>query len=228
MQLTAHRHLLICHMDGGVPFVTSAHIVAQGTVGQAHSIQKFFDAVQNSVHNKMFVMADEDVEVQEPKNTLISDYVSIDNFSLDLQKIDRVRASVEHSYSCICCSVEEFYRTYAHVPQADFDFEIVPHDMPELDWNEAQQPFSDNPVFVEVPVIEIDRAGVWHPGVMLTDTIRMDSKSVIVNHSTGSATVSGHRLYVVNVKDNPPAFDYSTLRGFFTSYGIFRSVVLAK
>lgn len=228
MQITANRQVLICHMDGGVPFVTSAVIVAQGSPEQARSINAFLDAVKNSMGNKLFCMEDEDVEVYGDKNTLASDYVSIEQFNLDLQMIKRVRASAEHEYSCICCSVEEFYRTYQHVPEHDFDFEVVPEDTAEENWAEAQQPFADNPVFVQVPVIEIDRSGCWHPAILHTDTIRMDGKTIIVNHSEASATVSGHRMYVVNVPRRPLSFNLEALRGFFTTCCLFRNMVLTK
>ncbi|QQO90272.1 hypothetical protein pEaSNUABM5_00130 [Erwinia phage pEa_SNUABM_5] len=231
MQATAQKQILITHMDGGVPFVTSAVIVAQGTTDHLPAIEDFFQRASMLNSYMFFCMDDEDVEVQEPRKTLVSDYVSIDGFALDLQMIKRVRASVEHDYSCICCSVEEYFRTHNHLTTllaTGFEFEIIPQDLPEADWIEAQEPFGMvTPVFVETPVIEILHNGLWRSGIMLTDAVRMDRKCVIVNRSKGNATVSGNRLYVVNQPDTYN-LDYTALKSYFSTYGIFRNVVLTK
>lgn len=228
MQLTAHRPVLITHMDGGVPFVTSAVIVAQGTEENIHDINLFLDAVKNSIGNHLFCMNDEDVEIEDDL-TLVSDFVSIENCVLDLTKIPRVRATSEHGFSCICCSVEDFYHSYSLMPRRDFDFEIIPQDTEEELWLEGERPFEGTPpAMVQLPVIEITRTGHWRPSILITDTIRMDRCALVVNHSSGSATVAGPRLHVVNVPDEPYVFDFKALRGYFTEYGIFRNVVLTK
>lgn len=229
MQLTSHRPVLITHMDGGVPFVTSAVIVAQGNADNIHDINLFLDSVKNSIENKLFCMDDEDVEI-DTNLTLTSDYVSIDGCCADLQKISRVRATSEHGYSCICCSVEEFYNSYSHVPQPrNFEFEIVPQDTEEELWLEGERPFGDKPLaMVQVPVIEIRRNGVWRAGVLITDAIKLDRCSLVINHSKGKAIAGGHRCYVINVADEPHCFDFSSLSPFFTEFGMFRNVVLSK
>ena len=231
MKATAHKQILITHMDGGVPFVTSAVIIAQGQTDQLPAINEFLDRVATLNGYKFFCIEDEDVEIQEPRNTLISDYVGIDNFVGELQMIPRVRATVDHAYSCICCSVEEYVRGHDHVRtllREGFDFEIVPQDVPALDWIEAQNPFGEPTLpFVELPVIEILPNGLWQGSIMLTDAVRMDRKCVVVNRSEGNATVSGPRLYVVN-QPNTNQLDYTALKPYFSTYGIFRNVVLTK
>lgn len=231
MQATAQKQILITHMDGGVPFVTSAAIIAQGTTDQLPVIHEFFRRLELVNNYKFFCIEDEDVEVQEPRNTLVSDFVCIDNFVGELEKIERVKATAEHEYSCICCSVEKYFRTHPHVVSLlaeGFDFEIMPQDTPEADWAEAQQPFHpDLPVLVEMPVIEILHNGLWKSGIMLTDVVNMDRKCVIINRSQGSATVSGPRLHVVN-QPNTQNLDYTALKSYFSTYGIFRNVVLTK
>ncbi len=231
MKATAQKQILITHMDGGVPFVTSAAIIAQGTTDQLPAIQEFLSRLDTLNNYMFFCMEDEDVELHGPLNTLVSDYVSIDHFWNHLQMIPRVRASVEHNYSCICCSVEEYFRQHNHVQTLlaeGFDFEVVPQDLPALDWVEAQNPFEKPTLpFVELPVIEILPNGTWVGGIMLTDAVRIDRKCVIVNRSHGRATVSGPRLYVVNQPDTNQ-LDYTALKPYFSTYGIFRNVVLTK
>lgn len=231
MQLTVQCPVLITHMDGGVPFVTSAMIVAQGSESNIGRINEFLFRVYNSIANHLFCMSDEDVEVEDTaKLTLVSDYVSIDNCSLQLTKIKRVRATAEHDYSCICCSVEDFYHTYPHVPQAerDFDFEIIPADSAEEMWIESAQPFGQMvPAMLTVPVIEILPTGVWESNLMVTDDLAQDKKVIIINHSSGSVTASGFRVNVVNTGDSGQS-SFTALSPFFKEFAMFRNTVLAQ